>query len=172
MEGLRRCARSLIIYSFNGATALRPWKGRWRDLSDVPMGKLQWGHGLAAVEGESAAPAPDHIPLLQWGHGLAAVEGWERANKEWCARNGFNGATALRPWKGTAAGRPGALERMLQWGHGLAAVEGFLVVGYELALRVLQWGHGLAAVEGATAMAIIIDTPSFNGATALRPWKV
>ena len=159
-------------YSFNGATALRPWKvmngphgragppcasmgprpcgrGRMRDAEQEEFdAELQWGHGLAAVEGDSAFPPVPTAMWLQWGHGLAAVEGRHGRHEGSPARDAsmgprpcgrgrcpaatgrlpstgcFNGATALRPWKGPNGHRSGGA------------------------------------------------SPSFNGATALRPWKV
>ena len=110
--------------SFNGATALRPWTA-WPPASRLPRsfgasmgprpcgrgrmsgaisgrearGQLQWGHGLAAVDGRRAQCHGQSGPRLQWGHGLAAVDG---------------GAVRLHR----------VLEPQLQWGHGLAAVDG------------------------------------------------
>ena len=37
--------------SFNGATALRPWTEVWPCDGDDESLVLQWGHGLAAVDG-------------------------------------------------------------------------------------------------------------------------
>ena len=129
---------------FNGATALRPWTAMTRAGSERSWHLLQWGHGLAAVDGKSAAPShssptasmgprpcgrgredPDMTydapPALQWGHGLAAVDGPAGFTNP-RRPSGFNGATALRPW--TAAWRGNARN----------------------------------------------NVHSFNGATALRPW--
>ena len=62
------------VLSFNGATAMKPWKRAVSvDTNDLPNG-LQWGHGDEAVE-ETAAPIVSHRDcLLQWGHGDEAVE--------------------------------------------------------------------------------------------------
>ena len=60
---------------------------------------------------------------LQWGHGLAAVDGSPAAMMT-CRRTSFNGATALRPWMGIRD-TTNVREIGLQWGHGLAAVVGF-----------------------------------------------
>ena len=161
---------------------------RWASMGPRPCGRgrldlalvyepaavgLQWGHGLAAVDGDppgrrharrgraSMGPRPCGRGRTrpQAGHGRAAR---------------FNGATALRPWTARAAGahkgaycasmgprpcgrgRTGAARwfwrgiQKLQWGHGLAAVDG---VGGGLTAMpplTLQWGHGLAAVDGSS----------------------
>ena len=36
---------------------------------------LQWGHGLAAVDGAVRPASKARSARLQWGHGLAAVDG-------------------------------------------------------------------------------------------------
>ena len=38
-------------------------------------GELQWGHGLAAVDGDESGRVWVADSVLQWGHGLAAVDG-------------------------------------------------------------------------------------------------
>ena len=111
------------LTGFNGATALRPWTvvgGANANMLD----ELQWGHGLAAVDGSSARSEPPRP-------------------------TSFNGATALRPWTGQDRTMRLNVTLELQWGHGLAAVDGDDPVGF-LGPKddVLQWGHGLAAVDG------------------------
>ena len=64
--------------------------------------RLQWGHGLSAVEMIFPTSSANQEILLQWGHGLSAVE------------ISFNPPTT-RPTK------------VLQWGHGLSAVEMMLL---------------------------------------------
>ena len=106
---------------------------------------------------------------LQWGHGLAAVDGTRRSTVA-VRRAGFNGATALRPWTAaTGGGKPVGRTR-LQWGHGLAAVDGEAAQATLRARHELQWGHGLAAVDGNAWRSLWKQTTCFNGATALRPW--
>ena len=164
----------------------------------------------------SGRPAGGAGELLQWGHGLAAVDGWH-AGPSRSTSAGFNGATALRPWTGGCCGRcpfaevasmgPRPCGRgrailpafpacggRLQWGHGLAAVDGSAShCAYALSV-LLQWGHGLAAVDGQQGRGRAAvpsasmgprpcgrgrgspqrpstpGSPGFNGATALRPW--
>ena len=93
------------------ATPSQPPKLQWGHglaaMETSPAGKvrrrsiaaLQWGHGLAAMEtsvfGTSIADCTD---LLQWGHGLAAMETGTGLLVQWF-QGRFNGATALRPWK-------------------------------------------------------------------------
>ena len=83
---------------FNGATALLPWNllaARATDLNfSASMGprhccrgihtpvrsfglvllRLQWGHGIAAVESMVESGSVPCACQLQWGHGIAAVE--------------------------------------------------------------------------------------------------
>ena len=202
---------------FNGATALRPWTGirvrarrRQREASMGPRpcgrgrvlswptwlgrSKLQWGHGLAAVDGGHFFEVCLYVDKASMGprpcgRGRAAGFGARRTR-----RRGFNGATALRPWTGGSIDCPAVFMDGLQWGHGLAAVDGracqsssMAVVCFNgaTALRpwtvvirlgtarprgVLQWGHGLAAVDGSRPSASARRRAGFNGATALRPW--
>ena len=61
--------------------------------------RLQWGHGIAAVESESVEVQSKMDPaLLQWGHGIAAVESRMRTRSNRSRMSSFNGATALLPW--------------------------------------------------------------------------
>ena len=109
---------------FNGATAMKPWKRSPRDQHPKPSKPLQWGHGDEAVE-EVNNHHQTNLPIqLQWGHGDEAVEeGFARlefAGEAWVlqwghgdeaveetaspacgsvAETGFNGATAMKPWK-------------------------------------------------------------------------
>ena len=179
---------------FNGATALRPWtvparrKERTRvraSMGPRPCGRgrvclgghvhreqggLQWGHGLAAVDGRGRGRPPmsskgfnGATALRPWTersvmpvastrmcfNGATALRPWT-VGERLASRFGcgcFNGATALRPW--TECPSPGfAGDERLQWGHGLAAVDG--QSGYQppFMFTELQWGHGLAAVDG------------------------
>ena len=112
-----RCER------FNGATALRPWTAECDGpAADYKVG-LQWGHGLAAVDGALAATTPAEARELQWGHGLAAVDGG--ADRAW-RHLPLRASMGPRP---CGRGRLKAIAKMLeeaglQWGHGLAAVDG------------------------------------------------
>ena len=60
---------------------------------------LQWGHGDEAVEEADRIAAISADALLQWGHGDEAVE--ESADQVEPGHDsaGFNGATAMKPWK-------------------------------------------------------------------------
>src|SRR5207302_8788498 len=60
---------------FNSATALQPWMTRRKKAATHCCSKLQFGHGLAAVDDALEAFAPVVETLgLQFGHGLAAVD--------------------------------------------------------------------------------------------------
>ena len=178
---------------FNGATALRPWTAvRPAEIAE-PERVLQWGHGLAAVDGPkpparaasrepaSMGPRPcgrgrqylwlgnRTVSGLQWGHGLAAVDGAGRGPSA-IACLGFNGATALRPW--TACSRRPA-RRAGACFNGATALRPWTAldrVRGGCAEYVLQWGHGLAAVDGTAPACAPLISSGFNGATALRPW--
>ena len=193
----RRGATIEYPWGFNGATALRPWTaprrsgfavrprasmgprpcGRGRQIesldkfTDVGTG-LQWGHGLAAVDGWVSRSRAASSSQLQWGHGLAAVDGRHGPR----AAGGHQASMGPRPcgrgryWRRAASSSgawlqwghglaavdgPGARADIknavkLQWGHGLAAVDGCRAPGRARGLQMLQWGHGLAAVDGGT----------------------
>ena len=130
--GPRPCGRGRPPVGGGGVAAVRLQWGH--GLAAVDGGRhgrpvcddcmLQWGHGLAAVDGPIMVVSVPARALLQWGHGLAAVDG--------------------RPPRRHCAARYGRL----QWGHGLAAVDGRLAPLCARPSIVLQWGHGLAAVDG------------------------
>ena len=156
---------------FNGATALRPWLGcgmlATSHSRTASMGPRPCGRGWFAI-----GPVRHHGGKLQWGHGLAAVVGERVGRREGggdrasmgprpCGRGwlilttsslyermSFNGATALRPWLAKYVSAEGEAIAGLQWGHGLAAVVGTAVGPQDVKTAKLQWGHGLAAVVG------------------------
>ena len=85
---------------------------------------------------------------------------------------GFNGATAMEPWKRIHSLAQSLEPALLQWGHGDGAVEETTVVPSVVSLIELQWGHGDGAVEEFTQLSRRSAIPtSFNGATAMEPWK-
>ncbi|GEM_PF-857468 len=61
--------------------------------------RLQWGHGYSAVETATSGSGPFTHVMLQWGHGYSAVETREETCRVPWNSNGFNGATAIQPWK-------------------------------------------------------------------------
>ena len=54
---------------------MRPWTVATRHALMRARISLQWGHGLAAVDGAYGLGAVAWERQLQWGHGLAAVDG-------------------------------------------------------------------------------------------------
>ncbi len=60
--------------SFNGATAMKPWKSITETRGMAEARTLQWGHGDEAVEEQRAGPSYHAAVPLQWGHGDEAVE--------------------------------------------------------------------------------------------------
>jgi len=118
--------------------------------------------------------------------------GWET----WHGCKGFNGATAMEPWKRRLRDLHDACLYWLQWGHGDGAVEECIMSPVEKLIKMLQWGHGDGAVEerspqfgparlellqwghGDGAVEEHCDCEitncggnCFNGATAMEPWK-
>ncbi len=110
---------------------------------------LQRGHGGKAVEGD---PTPDAIykaMTLQRGHGGKAVEGSPMRSRPRIRERRFNGATAVKPWRGVEVLARDPSRVALQRGHGGKAVEG-----------ERSGERGRAAAN------------RFNGATAVKPWRV
>ena len=135
-----------IRTGFNGATALRPWTVYSRPFPPPPSATLQWGHGLAAVDGCPRRRLCRRLYGLQWGHGLAAVDGRMFGHD------------------------PDPDSMALQWGHGLAAVDGGAGTPGSTIPRSFNGATALRPwTEAQGAEAVGMDK-SFNGATALRPW--
>src|SRR5437867_1815959 len=115
----------------------------------MPMRKpLQWGHGDAAVESSETGIHGVPSSRVQWGHGDGAVESQDRA-----AEKRSIDAASMGPRR-CCRGKPGAGTLGTPTDSGL------------------QWGHGDAAVE--SMMTMSMHRPgrsSFNGATAMLPWK-
>ena len=79
---------------------MKPWKSVG-DPSDPPASfQLQWGHGDEAVEERADLRGVCRANVaLQWGHGDEAVEEVLRECVRRVHEQGFNGATAMKPWK-------------------------------------------------------------------------
>ncbi len=60
---------------------------------------------------------------------------------------GFNGATAMKPWKRQRAHETETKTKELHWGHGDEPVDEAGIDSDSLLYCVLQWGHGDEAVE-------------------------
>ena len=181
--------------SFNGATAMEPWKRTIRSIQRCGRSSLQWGHGDGAVE----EALPTHL-LERFRAASMGPRRWSRGRlgRPIAALRsliGFNGATAMEPWKRNDY-RDRIRERLqLQWGHGDGAVEehsrcatgakdrrfngatamepwkSYDLRGVRPAGRLLQWGHGDGAVEEARLWYSSWRDGCFNGATAMEPWK-
>ena len=148
---------------------MRPWTEVWWRRARRPLELLQWGHGLAAVDGCSPTPSP---PTLQ----------------------SFNGATALRPWTGDMVDSADRAWE-LQWGHGLAAVDGACGPSAKIGCGLASMGprpcgrgrlpalacrrvYARASMgprpcgrgRAGPPLAKSVRSEGFNGATALRPW--
>ena len=110
---------------------------------------LQWGHGRSAVE--IRPTAPDLAAPRRGFNGATAVQPWKSVALRYhcsaaCFR--FNGATAVQPWKCTGrscipASRSFASMGPRPFSRGNTAIE--KVQSY--LANALQWGHGRSAVE-------------------------
>ena len=127
------------------------------------MGPRPCGRGRISPSSSTASPV-----LLQWGHGLAAVDGLY-ALFVVSQNTSFNGATALRPWTGWTQRRTRDARASFNGATALRPWTGLRSASRAMAFE-LQWGHGLAAVDGCARRPHEQATESFNGATALRPW--
>ena len=150
---------------------MRPWTAFTEIVSSTGLLGLQWGHGLAAVDGaprgrgrhhprrasmgprpcgrgRSGTPASTRCRLkLQWGHGLAAVDG-SICECYHAAGEQLQWGHGLAAVDGGTPAREHNHNHRLQWGHGLAAVDGTKSRRGTVPTVELQWGHGLAAVDG------------------------
>ena len=124
---------------FNGATALRPWTDVQVRCASCRRVVLQWGHGLAAVDGGQRSR---RCRRLGGFNGATALRPWTAlVSSAFATRSiSFNGATALRPWTAVAGGATSTWTLLLQWGHGLAAVDGASNEGYVLHNEVASMG--------------------------------
>ena len=134
---------------FNGATALRPWTGSRRVCRRPDRIGFNGATALRPWTAVSQAEAVWRYYRLQWGHGLAAVDGSEAGAEQAGADAASMGPRPCGRGRDGAGLAPGA-GAQLQWGHGLAAVDGFGDLESWEGLDELQWGHGLAAVDGST----------------------
>ncbi len=83
-------------------------------------------------------------------NGATAMKPWKRPCRLWkSSRWGscFNGATAMKPWKSGPPQFVAGAHLELQWGHGDEAVEEFAPPTDDWDRAELQWGHGDEAVE-------------------------
>ncbi len=85
--------------SFNGATAMKPWKSITETRGMAEARTLQWGHGDEAVE-EEEVPGTEF--LVGSFNGATAMKPWKRCTSRRSRSRRllcFNGATAMKPWK-------------------------------------------------------------------------
>ncbi len=127
---------------------MRPWRTTKGPFFDYVIRELQCGHGDEAVENPDHALQGHQHAMLQCGHGDEAVEN-------------------------LSGGRLYLVSRVeLQCGHGDEAVENTPEPLMMPSPIMLQCGHGDEAVEnGARASPAPRWWPSFNAATAMRPWR-
>ena len=121
--------------------------------------KLQWSHGVAAVETRSRITACDascSFDALQWSHDVPAVETHGNSGPSIdtaLTQPDFNGATTLSPLKRTdARGTSSGLSN-----DGVTSMEP----------RRYRRGNGYPHAPAK----IVGSQNNFNGATTLSPWK-
>ncbi len=184
-------------WSFNAATAFRPWRTSAVFFNLTPPTSLQCGHGVSAVENLAFRWGRFGTGSLQCGHGVSAVE-----NRPPRAAQPAAGSPSMRPrrfGRGELSfdGETIAKFIYLQCGHGVSAVEnaearvrplprvrpsmrprrfgrGERRSGSRRRLRrsCLQCGHGVSAVENSwEARKNLAQYYAFNAATAFRPWR-
>jgi len=78
---------------------MKPWKSDAQRGTGRAERVLQWGHGDEAVEEAIIGIGAGSPRTLQWGHGDEAVEEKARGPADSGVASGFNGATAMKPWK-------------------------------------------------------------------------
>ena len=135
---------------------------------------LQWSHGHSTVETRSLRPPGEPVTTF---NGATAIRPWKHRPARPCGwrQTAFNGATAIRPWKQRSSMFSQPAPSSLQWSHGHSTVETFqgdwgcrsrLVPSMEP--RPFDRGN-----EG-SRQSVASGRPAgstFNGATAIRPWK-
>ena len=156
---------------FNGAMAFQPWILSRLAALDILNCRLQWSHGLSAMDTVLLGQALDlrSLPSMEpwpFSHGYVkpfagfaeqkpgpSMEPWPFSHgyppSSGLGRSGsqpFNGAMAFQPWIQGAQGGPGGGPLPLQWSHGLSAMD-----------------TGDAKWES-------FSFSPFNGAMAFQPW--
>ncbi len=85
---------------------------------------------------------------------------------------GFNGATAMKPWKSVTILSKRTRPRGFNGATAMKPWKRNYVEGSASWYTTLQWGHGDEAVEEALGSTRrCARTTCFNGATAMKPWK-
>ena len=111
------------------------------------MGPRRGSRGRGRVEDGRRTP--------EGFNGATAMEPWKSAPGISSSRAddaSFNGATAMEPWKSARGVADVDHDGWLQWGHGDGAVEERTWIRADAAASIeLQWGHGDGAVEEVVA---------------------
>ncbi len=163
--------------------------------------KLQCGHGPKTVENLGIPIRRHaEITTLQCGHGPKTVENHAGLWRHGCRHKSFNAATARRPWRTVCGRRPSLRSKRLQCGHGPKTVENdrahrrLGLQGGEASMRPRPEDRGervalfVNVLQLATPASMrprpedrgehlglglnrFVARPSFNAATARRPWR-
>ena len=158
--------------TFNGATALRRWKPGGGTCWSRIGSNLQWSHRPSAMETVPGPVDPHCCGALQWSHRPSAME------------TVLNPLSPLvRSWRLQWSHRPSAMETrrrgQLRHPHHGPSMEPPPFGDGNLKLKRgwtpttnLQWSHRPSAMETGCIPHGRCAGRAFNGATALRRWKL
>src|SRR5208337_2409040 len=146
------------------------WRGKGKpEARSSPPGapSLLGSSLLREKRTDTECRSPASNDRLQWGHGDGAVEESARAQGPRRSITGFNGATAMEPWKSTGSSASVTGLNTLQWGHGDGAVEELDLVGrggrvVRASMGPRRWSRG--RVDSRLGLDLV--SCGFNGATA------
>ena len=163
----------MSLASFNGATAIRPWKRRALDRSCRPSSPF---NGATAIRPWKHRTAPPFIKNWIAFNGATAIRPWKRGHRNLAAHGGYRPSMEPRPFdrgNQTRSAWDRTTMSNLQWSHGHSTVEtcGRLACGNaghpaSMEPRPFDRGNPLSNPQWHAK-----QLSSFNGATAFRPWK-
>ena len=113
----------------------------------IDFRRLQWSHGLSAMDTWAINVATPASSTLQWSHGLSAMDTWLAEDVDISTFAAFNGATASQPWI-PRNGQRVCIARTVP----------------SMEPRPLSHGYQVER----TPPEFVIE--AFNGATASQPW--
>ena len=130
------------------------------------MGPRPCGRGRASGRANA-----DKQLALQWGHGLAAVDGAYPFHRDLPSILALMGPRPCGRGRWKIAGQNHHGMAMASMGPRPCGRGRPMEIVFALCVVELQWGHGLAAVDGSMDDYVMsYYDKRFNGATALRPW--
>ena len=156
---------------FNSATALEPWRTRPINRPSPPSKRLQFGHGVGAVESSPRSVAFRLVSMLQFGHGVGAVENVASFSFKAAVASCFNSATALEPWRTAFDFTTTQKTSLLQFGHGVGAVENPHSSSSNGRRQCFNSATALEPWRTDLISNCSVSSIGFNSATALEPWR-